>query len=267
MDQSIVPMLSTWNQLQTNGALALVALCASFLTACAESDQPARNAALVPVPVHGVNYSAETFSFVAIDPQDKRNRAGGELINPFGAGGTMCCVSLPATWRAGMVLEISETFWLPMKPDNSLPEFRKKHLVEVPPYPSGKAGELWVLRAADGAISVVSSNYQPDHQSWPGAIKGWPVPSIEYQRKLHDRAIHEARSNVDLWVRSLKDLSKNPMKHAADEWQSRATYRDEELGSFKSASDPAFLIMLRNYYQTMLTSDHQKLSALEASRP
>jgi hypothetical protein len=36
-------------------------------------------------------------------------------------------------------------------------------------------GELWVLRGADGSMSVVSSDFQPDHPNWPGRVKDWPV--------------------------------------------------------------------------------------------
>jgi len=62
----------------------------------------------------------------------------------------------------------------------------------------GKPGELWVVRQADGSFGVVSSDYQPDHAKWPGAVKGWPVPTLEYKRKSFDVYINVAEGDVIL---------------------------------------------------------------------
>ncbi len=256
-----------WNQVQVRGALALVALCAPMLTACAKPDASAAAVKAVPVPIHGVNYSAEPFSFVVIDPQDTKNNGGGETINAYGAGGTMCCYSLPPQWRPGLKVEIAEIYWLPMKADQSVPEVRKKHVVEVPRYQSGKAGELWVLRGTGGEMNVVSSDFQPDHKNWPGKVKGWPVPSIEYQRKLHDQSIAEAQSTVDLYVRLLDKLSQDPGKRTLEAWNSSMLHHPESLKPFEGPDDPTYLAMLKKDYANELASARDDLGNKKAARP
>lgn len=62
----------------------------SMLCACEKST--------VGVNLHGVNYSGQTFSYVVSDPAKPESGSGGELIDPFGAGGMTCCVTLPKVW-------------------------------------------------------------------------------------------------------------------------------------------------------------------------
>lgn len=114
-------------------------------------------------------------------------------------------------------MEIAETYWIPTKADQPDPAVVKRHMVDVPQYQGGKAGELWVLRRSGGGITVVSSDFQPDHLSWPGSVKGWPVPGVEYQRTLQDRAIAESQSAIDLYVQSLEELKNEPGRHALEE--------------------------------------------------
>lgn len=179
----------------------------------------------------------------------------------------MCCYSLPAQWTPGLTVEIAETYWLPMKADNSVPEVRKKHVVEVLSYQGGKAGELWVLRGTGGQITVVSSDVQPDHQSWPGEIKGWPVPSIEHRRELQDRAIAEAQMTIDLYVSSLDELSKDPGKYALEEWNSIMMFQPARLKQYKGSGDPAYLEMLKKDYEGHLSKARVDLKNRKAARP
>ncbi len=255
------------NQKQLSGILALVVLCAPMLTACAKPDAPSAAAKSIPVPIHGVNYTVEPFSFVVIDPQDNKNNGGGETINSYAAGGTMCCFSLPAEWRPGLKVEIAETYWLPMKADQTVPEFKKKHVVEIPPYQGGQVGELWVLRGTGGEMTVVSSNVQPDHQSWPGKVKGWPVPSLEYRRELYDQSIAEAHSTVELYVKSLDELSREPAKHALEEWNSNKRYEPDSIKPYKGPDDPAYLQKLKKEYEDYLASARDDLRKKKAARP
>ncbi|MBC7683951.1 MAG: DUF3304 domain-containing protein, partial [Bdellovibrionales bacterium] len=105
-------------------AMVALVLTAPMLFACAKTD--------VPVPIHGVNHRAEAFSYVLVDPTNSKNTGGGELIEPFSAGGTMCCYTLPIKWRPGIKVEIKATHWLPKLADDTLPEVSKNYLVEVP---------------------------------------------------------------------------------------------------------------------------------------
>lgn len=238
---------------------AVVALCAPMLVACAKSG--------VPVPIHGVNHRAEEFSYVLVDPLDAANTGGGELIEPFSAGGTMCCYTLPAKWRPGIKVEIRETHPLPKLPDGTLPEVTKKYVLEVPKYVGGKAGELWVIRAPDGNMDIVSSNYQPDHPKWPGKIKGWPVPSLEYQRARQDLYIKEAQSNVELYISSLQELKSNPGAHARGEWSMSMKYEPATLKGYTGPDDPEYLEMLKKSYESSLVNARKKLQMEKDARP
>jgi hypothetical protein len=142
-------------------------ICSLLLVACGKQT--------VNVNLHGVNYSGETFTYSVADPATPENAAGGELIDPFGAGGTICCATLPSKWRPGIKLQVRTTHWLKKLPDGSLPEVKQVNLLEVPRYVDDKPGELWVLRGGDGNVSILSTDFQPDHAQWPGKVKGWPI--------------------------------------------------------------------------------------------
>ena len=130
----------------------LLGIC--LVAGCAEKTE-------VDVNLHGVNYGGDAFSFYMTDPTEPKIHGTGEgIIDPFAAGGTTCCFTLPKKWRPGIKLQIGTTHWLPEKPDGNLPEVKKIHRVDVPPYANGLPGQLWVLRAADGNVmlfQVISS--------------------------------------------------------------------------------------------------------------
>lgn len=252
-------MKKNWKFSHVWGLVAATLLWAPMLVACAKSD--------VPVPIHAVNYSGDDFSYVLVDPKNEKNSGGGETIGAFEAGGTMCCYSLPAKWRAGINVEIRETYWLPKRADQTLPEVNKKHLVQVPPYAEGEVGELWVVRAADGTMGVISSNYQPNHAKWPGKIKGWPVPDLKYRRERYDIYIQEAQDMVDVYRELSDELNKTPAKRAATSWEYISRSAPEELKPYAGPQDPAYLAMLRKDYDASLQLAREKLQKLKMSRP
>jgi hypothetical protein len=241
------------------GMFALLALSAPFLIACAK---PA-----VPVPIHGVNHRSEAFSYMLVDPTNPENTGGGELIEPFSAGGTMCCYTLPAKWHPGIKIEVRETHWLPTLKDGTLPEVKKKYVVELPPYVTGKAGELWVIREPDGGVSLVSSDYQPDHAKWPGKIKGWPVPSIEYQRARADLYIKDEQGGIDTFLSCLKELNEDPAKHARAMWAIAAVHRRQDIKGYSGPDDIAYLKMLREDCETGLVQARLRLQRMKEARP
>jgi hypothetical protein len=180
--------------------------CASVLTACGKS--------ALPVSIHGVNYSVEPFSFELQDPSDPKNKGDGELVDSYAAGGTTCCYELPKKWRPGLKVSIQTKHWVGKNADDSLHDIDSTHLVEVPPYADGKPGELWVLRTADGNMEIVSSDFQPDHPKWPGKVKGWPIPSIAYQRERWDIYIEVQQSYLNAYTGLQKKLLESPDKAA-----------------------------------------------------
>jgi hypothetical protein len=201
------------------------------------------------------------------DPANSDNHGGGELIDPYAAGGTTCCYDLPKKWRPGIKIKIDVTRWLPKKADGSLPEVHENHVVEVPPYADGKVGELWVLRNADGTIAVVSSDYQPDHEKWPGKVKGWPVPSVAYQRERWDLYIGLAESDVRGDQELIAELEKSPEKRAEESWETLMQYRPKDLQSFSGPTDLRFRAKLKHDDEERLKQSQLKLKQLRESRP
>lgn len=222
----------------------------------------------VDVSLHGVNYSDRVFSYSVKDPLAKdKNGAGGELIDPFGAGGTMCCVTLPVTWRPGIKLQVDTTYWQNKLPDGTLPEIKETHLIDVPPYADGKAGEIWVVRAADGNVSVVSSDFQPDHPKWPGKMKGWPVPSLEYRRERWKIIYEHEEGAVRNALSLLESLKKDPEGEAEEAWEFAEKNDPKSIKDFSGPQDPRYVSYLRKDYENYLNSSREKVMKVMEERP
>ena len=234
---------------------------ASVLVGCAEAKST------VEVSVHGVNYSGTAFSYYLVDPGRQENDGVGELIDPFAAGGTVCCFSLPKIWRPGIKVQINETHWLPKLPDGSLPEVKNVHTVEVPRYIDSKPGELWVMRGADGSMSVISSDFQPDHPKWPGSVKGWPIPSLEYQRERWEVDREHDEAVVDAHVTLLNELENSPQKHARDAWEFAKSRNSKDLKNFSGPDDMRYHAYLKQKYTEGLKRGKLILERLMESKP
>jgi hypothetical protein len=239
--------------------VAALLLGASLLSACGKST--------VDVSLHGVNYTVDPFTYMVMDPVDPEKISGGEHIDSFSAGGTTCCATLPRKWRPGIQLQIRTTHWLKARPDGSLPEIKQAHVIEVPKYVDGKPGELWVLRNADGSVSVVSSDLQPDHALWPGKVKGWPVPSIEYQRERWELFRKHEEGGVKLYLSSLANLEKDPDKEARENWAHTKQYYPEDLAGFSGPDDPKYRESLRREYEEGLERSRRLLKNVMDARP
>ena len=62
-----------------------------------------------------------------------------------------------------------------------------QHRVDVLPYKPDDASTVWVQLLPGGKVKLVVSSYSPNHALWPGEVKGWPLPTVEYRRKIWDR--------------------------------------------------------------------------------
>lgn len=242
------------------------------------------------VNIHGVNYTDLEFSYDVQDPENKDNRGGGEIVNAFASGGIRCCYELPLSWQPGMKLRIGVTRPKRETPENRYEEEHEEHIVEVPQYAQGKPGDLWVVRNADETMSVVLSDVQPDHEQWPGKVKGWPVPSLAYQRKIYDMYVLEAEQGVRLYEELLTDLKENPDKEAKESWEYKAeivkknypdpskppsrSYSGEKgkknydlLKRFKGPDDPEFRAWLKADYEDKLQRSKERLAEVRKGRP
>jgi len=258
-------------------------LVALLLASCTE-------VTATPVNVLGVNYAEKEFTYRLEDPGNPKNTAGGEMIDSFSAGGVHCCYELPKRWRPGIKVRLLTTEWQELKPpqnSQTIKETRNTVEVEVPNYVDGKPGDLWIVRSADGSFGLVSSSYQPDHPKWPGKVKGWPVPSVEYRRTLWDQQIKFEASYVELYQSSLAQLKANPVAIANEEWAYRskdlsrydpaknydnptwqymkANY--ELLRRFSGPDDPGFIAWLKGHYEQSLAISQADLKRVQDSKP
>lgn len=232
-----------------------------LITGCAEKTD-------VGVNLHGVNYGGDAFSFYITDPADpKSSPTGGGIIDPFSAGGTTCCVTLPKKWRPGIKVQVHTTHWLPETPDGRLPEVKNVHRVDVPTYATGAPGEIWVLRAADGSVSVISSDLQPDHPQWPGKLKGWPVPSLNYQRERWEIVRKHQEIYVTTYVELLDELEKSPEAGVREAWERASKYDRDEIKPFSGPNDPRYLAYLKRDYANGLKESREELRRVTEMRP
>lgn len=178
----------------------------------------------------------------------------------------MCCFTLPKRWRPGIRMNVRSTHWLPKTDRGDLSEVEKIYTVEVPVYPEG-AGELWVLRTANGTIELVTSNVEPDHPQWPGKLKGWPEPSLEYQRKRWELYLGLAKGKVDIYQESLEHLKKYTQAHLQNEWDFDKERHRDAIKNFSGPNDPAYAAYKKNSYLEGLQRSEKKLAELMKEKP
>lgn len=222
----------------------------------------------VGVNLHGVNHTADTFSFYLRDPEKPERITGGSgLIDPYGGSGITCCALLPRVWAPGARLQIHTTHYPKPPPNGKRVEIKETIQAEIPKYLEGQPGELWVLRMPDGKVEVVSSNYQPDHQRWPGKVKGWPVPSIEYRRERWElyRKIEEA--DVRTFTQALEDLETSPVTSAQEDWESMKSHRPQDLNGFSGPDDPLYVAERKASYTRALESSKKNLQIIMEGKP
>jgi hypothetical protein len=235
-----------------------ILLVAPMLVACSKS---------LPVSIHGVNYTVDPFSYVVTDPNDPKNTGGGELVDSYAAGGTMCCYELPRNWRPGIKVSVQSTHWLGKSDDNSLHQVVATHLVDVPKYADGNPGELWVLRAANLGIDLVSSHVQPDHPKWPGRVKGWPVPSLAYQRERWQIAFDSQITYLKAYEKSAADLISSPDATAQKAWTTLSENYQKALIGFSGPNDIAFRKKLHDENIEGIARVKERLRQLQRGRP
>jgi len=175
----------------------LPALCLLFLAACANLHAEDS----IGLSVTNVNYSGTGYtSALAVDPVTDQS-GGGEAANEYAASGLMCCYSLPSKWRPGIQVEVrllKEKVGQTYQERAYEQDVWIKKRVDVPPY-QGRPSTLWIVIYPDQQVAVYATNDEPSSPNWPGKIKGWPVPSVEYRRMLWDRKMDELQKEKKMF--------------------------------------------------------------------
>lgn len=212
----------------------------------------------LPVEIGGVNYSDQPITYAVSDPGNPASGAG-EPVDPFGAGGVMCCFLLPANWQPGIKVrvQIFDTYRKPVRND----------IVDLPPYVDGKAGRLWVVYYQDGSVDVFSSENGPPHATWPGRIKGWPVPSVEYRRKLWALRLDDITHSIHAAESLIKEMTENPEKSLKSHWEHDKQYAWKEIEQFSGPTDPAYKAFVMKGNADFLHSAQQRLADWMKRKP
>lgn len=166
------------------------------------------------------------------------------------------------------VVRSNATFcdWLPMKPDRTGPTDSKKACPGSASVSRRRSRRALDSARTGGEVAVISSSVQPDHPGWAGKMKGWPVRSLEFQRAIHDRAIKQASSAVDMYVSLLNQLTTDN-KHALEAWNSDKLYQPGTLRVYKGHEDPAFRTTLKKNHESELADARTDLANKKVTRP
>lgn len=175
-------------------AITAIASFVLLLAACAspKTTKEERSGATV----RSLNYSAkEIFSISVERPGEPDSGAGGDALNPYSSGGMICCFGVPSVWRPDLKVVVKYKFY-PEK------EYRTS-MASIPPYPDGKASQIWLIVHEDESAEAVVSHYGPSREEWPGKVKGYPVPSKAYRLKLWEEKLQREEADRRAFERDL----------------------------------------------------------------
>lgn len=149
--------------------------------------------------VRSINYSGKEVALSVVDPLNRSNHGGGDSLNPYSMGGTICCFGIPPEWHPGYQVIVEYNFY----PDQTW----HTQLVDVPAYPEGIAGDIWLTMHEDGRAEAVVSNFGPTRPEWPGRVKGSPVPSESYSAKVRTDRLNTQKGMLAAMEKGLKNDS------------------------------------------------------------
>lgn len=225
----------------------------------------------IGVPVHAVNYTEDEITYRIVDPKDAENRAGGETINSYGAGGLMCCYTVPEKWRPGIKVELQVELWLtsqPSGPDGSPKREKQTVSLDLPKPVDDKPNELWVIRSPDGTFDLVACNCGPSHEKWPGKIKGMPIVSKSYREKLIRRDLSEAEDVLHRFSKLKLELDTNPIPYAKENWNFRKDQGESSLlAAYSGPNDKRFVEFLKSEADEMVSYAKDRISKLKKELP
>ena len=119
-----------------------------------------------------LNYS-DIDIYVRVAPAADPTNGASNGSGPHSKGGLVCCIEIPVKWRPHIKMMLEYQFG-----DEPKGKWYTR-IVELPPYPDGEAGNIWLAFYADRSFELVSSNYGPASPTgkWPGRIKKFPGES------------------------------------------------------------------------------------------
>lgn len=220
-----------------------------------------------------LNYTGKEIEYIAIhEPGKATNGAGGGALSPYGASGSMCCFSLPKSWRPGLQVLVEFKFWKEegdSYPHTNHPSMRAaafkvfSRLVDVPPYTIADVGTVWTIMHADETVEVLVSDLSPLHPQWPGRVKGNPVPSREYRLKLWEEEVERAEARLKLW----EPHDYNDQSSRRDSWNFFVRESPDEIREYSGPDDQKFVRHLMERRERAISSAMRTLKRLQERRP
>jgi len=253
---SLFSSLNTLRLVRVTSASLSIVLALLLPAACARTDDT------VGVSVSAINYTDQelnAYLFLSNDGHRKQV-AGGEPVRPFEGGGMMCCISLPTHWKPGIKVSLRYDWW---QGEDKPRQYITKEF-EVPPYPDGQAGTLWALFYPDGSVEVVSSDFAPGHDKWPGKINGGPIPTLEYRRKVWQ----EDYDRLQQQANDFAHMSTSPSnKDIEESWKFDMARRPEAVQGFRGPQDPRYIEQVRTQFAESFESTKLRMQQMERDRP
>ncbi|KMN35539.1 hypothetical protein VI26_11005 [Chromobacterium sp. LK1] len=159
------------------------------LVVLASSGCAAMGSGKIGVSLTAVNYTDEDYDVVGIARADDPEQLEAmERVAAYAGSGAMCCVSLPTQWRPGLKVVVKTRLGTKAKTYQEWAHEKiplRTHELEVPRYE--EPATLWVQILDGGKLAAVVSRYDPPNANWPGVVRGWPRPSLEFRQKVWDR--------------------------------------------------------------------------------
>jgi Protein of unknown function (DUF3304) len=149
----------SWSSLATT-----LLICAASLGGCSRENPNE----IVGVAVVVLNYSDFDVEISVSPPDNPKASSGDGMGKRSGGGRVICCFGLPAQWRPG--LKVRARYEL----EDASGARKFEQLVELPPYPGGKVGQLYIAVHGPNDIEVFSSAVGTAEPGWPGRIKSFP---------------------------------------------------------------------------------------------
>ncbi|WP_158453615.1 DUF3304 domain-containing protein [Pseudogulbenkiania sp. NH8B] len=218
-----------------------------------------------------VNYTDWPFDWVGVARVAEPDKAmAADRVTAFGASGQMCCVSLPAKWQPGMELVVQTQDGTHAK---SAKEWGQEHIpiikhrVAVPRYDSSDVGTVWVQLLPGGKVELVVSRFDPTHAQWPGKVKGWPVPTVEYRRKIWDRDMKEKKMYLETVRREVAEFESYGQDKIKKMWDMDKFHFPENIKGFAGADDPEYRKSKKKELQEDLIRWQREVERYERLKP
>jgi hypothetical protein len=136
--------------------------------------------------------------------------------------------------------------------------------LEVPKYPDGQVGTLWALFYPKGEVEVVSSEFAPGHPKWPGRVKGWPKPSLEYRRKVWQEEYDQLLAEAKGFERMVTNPTGEDLRRA---WLDDKERNPEAIKGLSGPNDASYVKSLKASFVGVLATTRAQIKDMESRKP